>query len=42
MNNLFVYLRWMTCSDSIIGFLKDYIEPLLQEVIPTGIGELEL
>ncbi len=28
----------MTCSDSIIGFLKDYIEPLLQEVVPNGIG----
>ena len=30
----------MTCSDSVIGFMKDYIEPLIQEVVPVGIGKL--
>ena len=31
--------RWMTCNESVFGFIKDYIEPLLQEIIPIGIGK---
>ena len=31
--------RWMTCNESVFGFVKDYIEPLLQEIIPIGIGK---
>lgn len=40
--NLAINRWWMTCSDSVIGFMKDYIEPLLQEVVPVGIDSLEL
>lgn len=28
----------MTCNESVFGFMKDYIEPLLQEITPIGIG----
>ena len=31
--------RWTTCSDSVLVFLKDYVEPLLEEIAPVGVGE---
>ena len=39
---LFPRPRWITCSDSVVEFAKDYFEPLMQEMIPSGIGKLSL
>jgi len=30
--------RWCTCGGSVVDFLRDYIEPLLQDVAPVGVG----
>ncbi|XP_003385799.1 PREDICTED: uncharacterized protein LOC100638002 [Amphimedon queenslandica] len=40
--NMAINRWWMTCNESVFGFIKDYIEPLLQEVTPRGIDNLEL
>ena len=34
-----VVVRWSTCSDSMLEILKDYLEPLIAEVAPPGVGE---
>ena len=31
--------RWRSCSESVVGFLRDYMEPLLQDMAPLGVGE---
>ncbi|XP_064394544.1 uncharacterized protein LOC135341813 isoform X2 [Halichondria panicea] len=33
---------WTTCSDSVLVYLKDYIEPLLEEIAPVGVDSVEL
>ena len=34
-----IVIRWSTCSDSMLEILKDYLEPLIAEVAPPGVGE---
>ena len=35
----FIFCRWTTCSESLLVYLKDYIEPLMDEIAPVGVGE---
>lgn len=32
--------RWMTCNDTVLAFTKEYVEPLLADLLPPGIGKL--
>ena len=34
------FQRCIICSGSLMEFAKNYIEPLMQEMLPSGIGEL--
>lgn len=31
--------RWTTCSGHILSFTKSYIEPLIIDLLPSGIGK---
>jgi hypothetical protein len=35
----FIVSRWSMCSDSMLEILKDYLEPLIAEVAPPGVGK---
>ena len=31
--------RWTTCDDSVLMFLKDHVEPLVKDILPSTVGE---
>ena len=34
-----VVARWNTCSDSVLFFMKDHVESLVKDILPSSIGE---
>ena len=31
--------RWKTCNGTVLAFAKDYVEPLLEDLLPVGISK---
>lgn len=34
-----IVLRWTTCNATVTAFVKEYLEPLISDLLPQGIGE---